>query len=940
MAKKLTKAKAREILHDKEVHGHPLTDKQRRFFGAVASGRGWLDKYENGGFAQGGEQVRPQILQQFEDYRNSPEGKDYFRMQEENRIAKKRSGRIEYSDIDPITDIALPLAGIAGTVGKQAIKQGVKNIGEAISTHSPIFMQTENSMTRGIGSGSLGYRDLLESGVVRANPRGRLSVPNQMAKNMKMLEANGFSTKEIEEVASNNLSESTFKKLKTLESAEPAKVPGTISLRRKTLLDNFEDYNQYKNQPLNPDYEQAFWYESGGMPNYSNYPGDYFVRLSNKQAYNPHVPPGHYHPTTESPVALSDPNLQIFRKINIPIINKPIGVRVPKYKDGGMQEYQENYNDASVSYPPNFVGMANANKGFDYNSAWGGRWRNGGQAKVWNPELAKTDTEFLKWYDENTAEAKEGRPFNSPGSVYDFYSYFRNTPKQELSNPEAHFPDTYKYPNHPTFSNESLYSTPEKPGGTWKSEMFNPRGKFNFQMGGAIPGANGFQYARHGAPSEGKYAKKTLPSAQSGKMMSYYQQGLDFEPKTISEDGGKFIGGPGAKRMIANAIEEYNLPENIEARRMQAAKERAAKISGRIDYSEIDPITDVALPILSAPGVAKGLFSGAENITEELLKSKVVNSKTFDKVGNMLRNVKKTITPTYHKEASTQLQKANRYLRDWYTDPATLEKLRKTTYDYEEFMANRFGVSPNDARIQEQIANTIAEREALFIKRINEGNTDIQYNPVLKNIWNKYVKGEKAKVSKGAIGTSWTDKETLRSSNYVRKALNPRQRGNTMVHEGSHGADAGGELFNQDEIELLQGGFDTRHDSDYAKYLLDPTEIRARKQQIFYNENLRPDAKFSKEQIDNIIQKGLEGKYKIDPEWFQMIDSPKNFGKMMNEMWGTVPIAVGATTVEKQKDGGTIAKEGASLQLDKLDQLTNFTNYNKPTRGGWLDKYQ
>lgn len=38
MAKKLTSTKAKKILHDKTVHGKPLTDKQRRFFGAVASG--------------------------------------------------------------------------------------------------------------------------------------------------------------------------------------------------------------------------------------------------------------------------------------------------------------------------------------------------------------------------------------------------------------------------------------------------------------------------------------------------------------------------------------------------------------------------------------------------------------------------------------------------------------------------------------------------------------------------------------------------------------------------------------------------------------------------------------------------------------------------------------------------------------------------------------
>ena len=57
MAKKLTSSKAREILHDKSVHGHPLTDKQIRFFGAIAGGAkpykaeegGWLDKYADGG---------------------------------------------------------------------------------------------------------------------------------------------------------------------------------------------------------------------------------------------------------------------------------------------------------------------------------------------------------------------------------------------------------------------------------------------------------------------------------------------------------------------------------------------------------------------------------------------------------------------------------------------------------------------------------------------------------------------------------------------------------------------------------------------------------------------------------------------------------------------------------------------------------------------------
>ena len=41
----------------------------------------------------------------------------------------------------------------------------------------------------------------------------------------------------------------------------------------------------------------------------------------------------------------------------------------------------------------------------------------------------------------------------------------------------------------------------------------------------------------------------------------------------------------------------------------------------------------------------------------------------------------------------------------------------------------------------------------------------------------------------------------------------------------------------------------------------------------------------------------------------------------------------------RKQNGGTITKAKDGNQLVKLNQLTNFTNYNKPTVGGWLDKY-
>lgn len=73
---------------------------------------------------------------------------------------------------------------------------------------------------------------------------------------------------------------------------------------------------------------------------------------------------------------------------------------------------------------------------------------------------------------------------------------------------------------------------------------YSPAWGGQFAMGGSMPGAVGFTYARTigpPAPSKGPYGKKTPASAQNGTEMKYYQEGLDFKPKSISKDGSKII---------------------------------------------------------------------------------------------------------------------------------------------------------------------------------------------------------------------------------------------------------------------------------------------------------------------------------------------------------------------------------------------------------------
>ena len=122
-----------------------------------------------------------------------------------------------------------------------------------------------------------------------------------------------------------------------------------------------------------------------------------------------------------------------------------------------------------------------------------GKYADGGQLrpKAYNPNLAKDDKDFIDWYQKNTLEGKANMPYTDKQS-YDYYSFYRNKGVGDI---ERHFPDTYKRPSHPTFSNESIYSIPENPGGSWKGEIFIPPQKLTR---GTAVGVTGGYYAKGG----------------------------------------------------------------------------------------------------------------------------------------------------------------------------------------------------------------------------------------------------------------------------------------------------------------------------------------------------------------------------------------------------------------------------------------------------------
>ena len=102
---------------------------------------------------------------------------------------------------------------------------------------------------------------------------------------------------------------------------------------------------------------------------------------------------------------------------------------------------------------------------------------------------------------------------------YDYAGY-RNAVAKGLIKPkegeEDHYPDTFKLPNHVTFSNESMYSNAKTPGGNW---METDKGEYYFH-----PSAHNL--------------KNTPPDAMADYFKNYEKQGT-----YVVLPDGRIVGG-------------------------------------------------------------------------------------------------------------------------------------------------------------------------------------------------------------------------------------------------------------------------------------------------------------------------------------------------------------------------------------------------------------
>lgn len=264
------------------------------------------------------------------------------------------------------------------------------------------------------------------------------------------------------------------------------------------------------------------------------------------------------------------------KKVNdekaVPFLMKD-GGWLDKYNDGGP--VQPNYNDYSVSAGPGFQGDGYSNVGRNYSPAWGGQFQDGGNLSfIDNPKLRN----MLEGYKPglmntvNDYRLPEGR---MAGSIYPSSEVSRSVGGEDGE--PAYLIPSFKYGAPLQDYVQEFNMTGQHLGGpfkTWQdAERFgelrhdyvekgqplpSPIATSNMAMGGSLPGATGFMYSRQGSgssqpgdvdfsyprtkgiPKKGPNAKdniKTPASAQNGAEMKFYQNGLDWKPKSISKDG-------------------------------------------------------------------------------------------------------------------------------------------------------------------------------------------------------------------------------------------------------------------------------------------------------------------------------------------------------------------------------------------------------------------
>jgi hypothetical protein len=623
-----------------------------------------------------------------------------------------------------------------------------------------------------------------------------------------------------------------------------------------------------------------------------------------------------------------------------------------KYNDGGP--VQENYNDYSVTVPPNYEGEGYFNEGRDYSPAWGGQFQMGG----------------------SIGGATQG----IPGATGFMYSR-----------------DSGSTPSNGKYAKKTMASAQD--GGNL-SFIDNP--KLRNMLEGYKPGLMDSvgDYRLPEGYMAGSIDPSTEVSMSIGVAPSYlipsfkYGQPLQ-DPVQEFNMTGQHLGGPFKTVEDAETFRELRhqyvekgqpLPSPIATANMtidpdlvERGQYRSSKAIKKVDpNSTYDPLdTEVLLYDNNRAKITKKDVEGVKNNMINYLNSPLYRQR----LNNYPENYRGD-------EGSYQKKKFENAIANAKVKERT-KQLRTVPYDIKDG-GNRFNqyfnkVNLNPINSLSTIAHELGHagtHQAMPSMRDFAAESDYSSGRYWDSITNK------TKLNPFSIGLNEKEIEELvdRAKPLAKDTLyegDPHNDKNTMSIN-----------FAQESYGDLMGAREILYKKGYTKNFGDPIDKKLL-DKAMKDKSISEDFIFrrfyEKYGADNVIhlnntiaannpqqgmpmaQNGMEMKYYQDGLDFKPKSISKNGKKVIKDDMGQwahpgeiteidsnqitmqgVPYPVlgisdtGDTQMmypnqEYEFIGDSVTeypmmKQGG--QLTKLDQLTNFTNYNTKQPGGWLDKYQ
>jgi len=301
-----------------------------------------------------------------------------------------------------------------------------------------------------------------------------------------------------------------------------------------------------------------------------------------------------------------------------------------------------------------------------------------------------------------------------------------------------------------------------------------------------------------------------------------------------------------------------------------------------------------------------------------------------------------------------QIRASETFNKDWFNNP---EIIRRTEEMLNQPSTLRSGMSETEILQDINMYNTMLDKTpnlpANLQAKIKDNLKDLNAGLAKRNLETVQQKGRFTEVfdennlSHQEMALHYDENpRTLglykgstnqASVNLERIKEKARDVGSVITHEDLHAITAGKSGYTDEAKDILNSAvgkdqewwlnkINTTKDQkkrgeliDQLEYLARPQEIHARVHELRKAFNLKPGQEVNPSKIEAIMTKGLKGETPVDEGFFRLLGDKENFRKIFNKLPAYIPAAVGLGAASQNKNGGDVEKAqwGKLLKLAK-----------------------